>query len=377
MRNNLLSLKNTSDVTNKTQHRLATGKKVNTPLDNPTNFFAAQSHNSRASDLLARKDGMNEAVQTAKAADAGIKAMTSLIEAAQSVAQSALTATTTLERNKYSSTFDTLLAQISQMASDSGYRGINFLAGGSLMVEFAPVTSAAKLQINGFDATSDGLSISKTIATLVSTIPAADGTFSTTITATNGPNYVTANFPAASLSTPLANLDSDYTKYRVVSSSSAVATIAGYDKTIDPTYFESALVSGSMNIGDNVTIEYYANGVNQSTGEPNPVITSTPPDVNPWTSTTNIQLSSQQLESALTTLRTKSTELSANQSVITTRQAFTDTMINTLTTGADNLTLADMNEEGANMLMLQTRQNLGVASLSIASQAAQAVLRLL
>ena len=364
-------------MTNKTQHKLATGKKVSTPLDNPTNFFAAQMHNSRAADLSARKDGMNEAVQTVKAADAGIKAMTSLIEAAQSVAQSALTATTVTERNRYSSTFDTLLAQISQMASDSGYRGINFLVGGSLTVEFAPVTSEATLHISGFNATSDGLSISKTIATLVSTIPAADGTFSTTITATNGPNYVTANFPAASLSTPLADLDSDYTKYRVVSSNSAVATIAGYDKTIDPTYFESALVSGVMNIGDNVTIEYYANGVNQATGEPNPVIISTPPDVNSWTSTTNIQHSSQQLESALTTLRSKSSELSANQSVITTRQGFTDTMINTLTTGADNLTLADMNEEGANMLMLQTRQNLGVASLSMASQTAQAVLRLL
>jgi flagellin-like hook-associated protein FlgL len=51
-------------------------------------------------------------------------------------------------------------------------------------------------------------------------------------------------------------------------------------------------------------------------------------------------------------------------------------MINTLQTGADNLTLADTNEEGANMLMLQTRQNLGISSLSMASQAAQAVLKL-
>lgn len=51
-------------------------------------------------------------------------------------------------------------------------------------------------------------------------------------------------------------------------------------------------------------------------------------------------------------------------------------MIATLQTGADNLTLADTNEEGANMLMLQTRQNLGITSLSMASQAAQAVLRL-
>jgi flagellin-like hook-associated protein FlgL len=47
-----------------------------------------------------------------------------------------------------------------------------------------------------------------------------------------------------------------------------------------------------------------------------------------------------------------------------------------LTDGSDNLTLADMNEEGANMLMLQTRQSLATTSLSLSSQAAQAVLRL-
>jgi flagellin-like hook-associated protein FlgL len=51
-------------------------------------------------------------------------------------------------------------------------------------------------------------------------------------------------------------------------------------------------------------------------------------------------------------------------------------MVNTFTQGADKLVLADMNEEGANMLMLQTRQSLGVTALSLSSQAAQAVLRL-
>jgi len=63
-------------------------------------------------------------------------------------------------------------------------------------------------------------------------------------------------------------------------------------------------------------------------------------------------------------------------SIVTIRQDFTTGMIATLQTGADNLTLADMNEEGANMLMLQTRQSLGTTALSLASQAAQSVLRL-
>jgi len=62
-------------------------------------------------------------------------------------------------------------------------------------------------------------------------------------------------------------------------------------------------------------------------------------------------------------------------STISVRQDFTDKMINTLEDGAANLTNADLNEEGANMLMLQTRQALGTTSLSLASQAAQSVLR--
>ncbi|BCS55984.1 flagellin [Geobacter sp. SVR] len=261
MRNNLLSLSQTSKGITTTQNRLSTGKKVNTPLDNPTNYFAAQNAVARANDLDTRKDGMSEAVQMLSAATAGIKGITSLIQSAQGVAAAALGTADTVERSAYSATYSTLLSQISQLASDSGYKGTNFLTNGSQTVEFGQRTNAATLQVTGFDATSSGLSL---------------GTVSST----------------------------------------------------------------------------------------------------DWTSTAQISTASGQLESALSTLRTQSAALSSNLSVVTTRQDFTDSMISTLTTGADNLTLADMNQEGANMLMLQTRQNLGISSLSMASQAAQAVLRL-
>ena len=83
-----------------------------------------------------------------------------------------------------------------------------------------------------------------------------------------------------------------------------------------------------------------------------------------------------EIEEAITTLRSQAKNLASNLSFVTTRQTFTDKMIATLKTGGDNLTLADMNEEGANMLMLQTRQALGIQSLSMASQSAQQVLSL-
>jgi len=261
MRNNLLSLQDTNKLINQTQNRLSTGKKVNTPLDNPTNYFAAQNAMSRASDLATRKDGMSEAVQMMNAATAGIKGITALIQSAQGVASSAAATSDTVQQSAYANTFNTLLSQINQLASDSGYRGTNFLTAGSQTVEFGQRTGSATLGITGFNATASGLSLT---------------------TATSAQ----------------------------------------------------------------------------------------------WTSTAQIATSSGQLESALSTLRTESAAMAANLSVVSTRQDFTDKMINTLQTGADNLTLADTNEEGANMLMLQTRQNLGISSLSMASQAAQAVLRL-
>jgi flagellin-like hook-associated protein FlgL len=82
------------------------------------------------------------------------------------------------------------------------------------------------------------------------------------------------------------------------------------------------------------------------------------------------------LDAALVTLRSESSKLSGNLSIITVRQDFSTNMINTLTQGADKLTLADANEEGANMLMLQTRQSLSTTALSMSAQAAQSVLRL-
>lgn len=94
------------------------------------------------------------------------------------------------------------------------------------------------------------------------------------------------------------------------------------------------------------------------------------------TGTTAINASITQLDSARDTLRINATALSNKLSTITIRQDFTDNMINTLEDGAANLTNADLNEEGANLLMLQTRQQLGTTSLSLASQAAQSVLRL-
>uniref|UniRef100_C6E7I7 Flagellin domain protein n=1 Tax=Geobacter sp. (strain M21) TaxID=443144 RepID=C6E7I7_GEOSM len=260
MRTNLLNLQNTSDLLNRTQQRLSSGKKVNSALDNPTNYFAAQNASQRASDLSDRKDGMSEGVQTVSAANAGITAITGLINAAKGIAQSALSTSDTLTRSKLATQYDTIRSQIDNISSDSGYRGLNLLSTTNTLTVNFNENASSSLNVVGFLATSSGLSM--------------------------GP------------------------------------------------------ASGA------------------------------------WENASNITTDTAKMDTAISTLRSNTQTLAANLNIITTRQNFTDEMINTLQTGADNLTLADMNNEGANMLMLQTRQSLGTTSLSMSSQAAQAVLRL-
>ena len=97
---------------------------------------------------------------------------------------------------------------------------------------------------------------------------------------------------------------------------------------------------------------------------------------NEWQKDSDIDASISQIEDAISKLRTMASDFGNNYSVVQTREEFTDNLINVLTEGADNLTLADMNEESANMLALQTRQQLAINSLSLASQASQSVLQL-
>lgn len=259
MRSNLISLQKTSDLVNRTQERLSTGKKVNTALDNPTSYFTAQAYTNRASDLSGRKDGMGDAIQTVKAANAGITGISSLLSAAKGLAQSALSSASTTTRATLAAQFDTIRTQIDQMAADSGYNGTNLLNGSNLTVQFNEDGSSS-LTVTGFTATSTGLSVDAA--------------------------------------------------------------------------------------------------------------------ANSWAGDSDITGASTDVDSALGTLRTKTQAMASNLSVITIRQDFTKGMIDTLTEGADKLTLADMNEEGANMLMLQTRQQLGTQALSMSAQAAQSVLRL-
>src|SRR6202166_2013665 len=90
VRQNLLSLQTTADLLAATQGRLATGKRVNSALDNPVNFFTASGLDSRASDINNLLDSIGNSVQVLQAANTGITSLQGLVGSAQSIANQVL-----------------------------------------------------------------------------------------------------------------------------------------------------------------------------------------------------------------------------------------------------------------------------------------------
>lgn len=302
IRTNLNSLRGTNDLLSRTQSRLATGKKVNTAIDNPNSFFKAANLTDRAGKLDARLDSMGQAVSAIKSSDQAITSMKAITEQMKAIAEDAKGETDSNVRANLGAQFNELIAQVNTLAKDAVYSGTNFLQGTdmdanstakgnqTLNVQFNEKLDESTLQMQGF-------SIGNEVST-------------TALSITGGESG-------------LSNV-----------------TIQGH-------------VGGTAGTGSANAVDFagdeYADSMN--------VIIA------------NVESFETQLDAA-------SKALANNLNIITTRQDFTSKQVNILQEGADKLTLADLNEEGANLLSLNTAQQLGISSLSLASQANQAVLRL-
>ena len=149
VRNNLLSLQNTADLLGKTQERLATGLKVNSALDDPTAFFTAASLESRSGDLNRLLDSVGLGVQTVRAADTGIKAITDLVESAEAAARQALQAsgpqTTSEVVGSSSASFNP------QGLSEVAGTGASLTADAAAAVSSGNIAGDTVINVNGTD----------------------------------------------------------------------------------------------------------------------------------------------------------------------------------------------------------------------------------
>lgn len=285
MRSNLASLQNTARLMSSTEDKLASGKRVNTAVDNPANFFAARGHETRANLMTGLKDNISEAIQTVKAADAGIKGVLSTIESLRGIvtqARSALNDSSTSAAvigtsasGGLAGQYNRLIGQLNNLVEDASYKGTNFLSGSTSMTVNLNENATTTIVMSGFDSSAKGLTLSGGLSAI-------------------GKNAS-------------GNID---------------ATTLG--------------VTGSSGL----------DGIEKT------------------------------LNQAIATLQTRASELASNLSTLTARQTFISDMTNILSMGATKLTEADTNEEGANLLALQTKQQLGTTAMSISSQAEQGILRL-
>lgn len=565
MRSNLLSLKNTQKMFDKTQDRLSTGYKVNSAMDNPSSYFTAQSLNSRADDLSSLLDSIGQAISTLKTADEGITSLQDFVEQAKSIANSARDTANVSASAKSTIKFDkdalksqkvigeavpnltaddkmvirygdsTKITGTTNVQEDTLLSGIGLdkLAAGDASIkvdgkEYKIVTDAAtenKMVTGSYakdsifevtEATNDGTKTTykavdadgneitwekaETAASIaVGKFAKAGAAFDRTVTEDGKTTMTMPEFTEDAAATVATATMADAATIYVKSTADleefakVLETMIGSDKfsasivdgnmvfatkdttsieitgkfknafgmdegaaiSVDATDTAESLrqkidklegiaaefdgdgrlvikseqgddmvisgalaeklgVNGAVTNGNNERATYASQfnkvliqinelvqdtsykGINLLNGDDLTVVfnesrTSTlelkgvtfnaqglgfTDAINEWKDIDSIDTALDQINKATSLLRAQASEFGQNLSTVQIRQDFTENMINNLQTGADKLTLADMNEESANLLALQTRQQLATNSLSMANQAAQSVLSL-
>jgi flagellin-like hook-associated protein FlgL len=366
IRQNLLSLQNTSAELTTTQEALATGKKVNTAFDNPTSYFTSQSLTNRSNDLSALLDQIGQAQQTLNAANNGLTGLTSLLEQALSTAEQAQQTTPTA------------------VAVTTGTVALTTVnAGGNLLINVgassytvavtaSEALTAIEAQINAVSGLGSGGAVTAS----------DDGSGHLVLTGNTNTTAFTVSANAESLALGLTT--SATASNAVAPTSSTRQTLQGnynalltqIDQLAGDSSYNGVNLLASDNLqvlfNENGTSSLTINGVNfDSKGLGLSTISGTG-----FLDNNNISTAESDINAAITTVRAQTETFGTNSSTISTRQSFEQNMINTLQTGASNLVLADQNQESANLLTLQTQQQLEISALSIANQANQSVLKL-
>lgn len=366
MRSSLYSLQQANDLLTTTQSRLATGRKVNSANDNPTLFFAASALSNRASDLSNVFDNVVAASKVLKSTTDSIASITNLVNSAQATARNALASAGTTARSTGSvagltgaSSFavaatktitvsdGTTTATITSAGSVTTQQvldGVNNTAG--LKVK-ASLTADGKLQLEATNTNSITVGGTATAAEL------AQFGLTSGVTAAGSLNTTRSGFAAQfdAIRTQIDQMASD-------------ATFNG----------TNLLTGGSLRVyfNEKSTTSVSVAGINATSAGLGVVASA-----NTFQTDKDINDALTNLGNSLTTLRAQASLFASSTDIVTTRMDFTKQLIGALNAASDSLTAADTNEESANLLALQTRQQLASTALSFASQFDQTALRFL
>ena len=390
-RQNLLSLQDTASLLSTTQNRLATGKTVNSALDNPTNFFTSQALDSRSSSLNSLLDGVSNGVQSIQAANQGITSIQKLVDQAKSLANQALStqlSTTGTATNAFSTastgnvTFFINGTSVSAAVSSSISATVSAL---NAAVSSASTTSNGSFGAGAiFSVDSTGTKIVLNAQADVEFNTAADETklgfasSSTTASTYGSGSTVVSSDLAISGVSQRKSLAQQYNNLL-----NQVTQLAG-----DASYNGVNLIAGT---GNNLTIKFNANGSSKLdvssvdatasglglTSITNSNSSTSANGLGNFLLNSDVNATLTTLTNAGSALNSAASNLGSNLSVVQNRQDFSKQLINVLQTGSANLTNADLNQEAANSQALSTRQSMGISALSLANSAQQGVLQLL
>jgi flagellin-like hook-associated protein FlgL len=367
VRSNLLALQQVTDSISSTQTRLATGKKVNSALDNATNFFLSASFRSSANNLNSLLDGISTATRTLEAANAGITSITTLVNSAsasvsqvQAAASPITTAVTTGSvSNLTAASSFVFVAGHTFTVSDGAVTGtVTATASTSVQQVLDAVNNTANLKVKA-ELSSTGQILFEAQGTNVVTVALGTATAPEILQF----GLVAGTTAAGTINATRATFGTQYDTIRA--QIDALAADSGYNgvsllnnQSLKTVLNEKATTSLTLT---GVTDTATGLGITASAG---------------FQTNVDIANAVTNIAAALTTLKNQASTFASSVSIIQSRNDFTKSQINTLNTGADGLVLADGNQEGANLLALQTRQQLSSTTLSLATQADQSVLRL-
>jgi flagellin len=366
VRNALSAIQSNASQAEVQQKRLATGKKVNSALDNPSNFFTSQGLKSRSADLSRLLDGIAQGAKTLEAADKGIKSLTKLVEAAQGAARQALQNAST----NLSSTGAALTGGAAKVAIGADAGTLSVKAGATTTSVTIAAGDTVQKIVDAFNA--DGTGLKAEVG--------SDNKLK--VTSLNG-----ESLEVLASSTDATSAFAGLTEGVVARTAGTTNTVReNLAKQFDDLRTQIDQLSkdtgyNGINLlnGDQLKVQFNEGNTSSLT------IKGVTFDAaglgiaaagNKLQGDSDINAAIEDLTKAVDKLRGQASTFGSNLSVVQSRQDFTKDFIDTLETGADQLVLADQNEEAAKLLTLNTRQQLSQTALSLASQADQGVLRL-
>jgi flagellin len=423
MRSNLLSLKGAAALFERTQERVTTGRKVNSAVDDPLNYFQSTSLRTRANALAQLLDGVNIGIKTLEAAESGLKAIERLIESMQGLASAASQSTAGNARLVTAADRDWRPNGLGVFPNVPNITGITVTP--TIPTSFTPANGfpapapftvaipvAVADRVPG-DATGRA---AQSIANAINKAPGNNGPLVGGVTKPYVAAYVDsvgkfgieniagATEPPLSAGTlqiqvaggVLADLFGSISPPTLAATATDTGAIGSNVNDTRQRY--SAQFAGMIEQITNIAKDSSFNGVNLLAGQSLEIIftedTVTSLVVEGenfdaeslslrkldaafgFQSNVEIDAVLQKLREALRSIDLRVADFASYLGIAKTREQFTKTAVKTLNIGADNLVLASVEEESANLLALQTRQQLSTQALSLAAQSEQAVLRL-